>query len=287
LLLKELLQVLAGQISGDLFDYCIVVVDNDRFESGRSVVESEANRSKMPVLYFVEPERNIALARNKAIMNSRGDFIALIDDDELPDSSWLLNMYKAQVRLGADGVLGPVFPRYEAPPPRWVLNGRFFDRPIYFTGYIMRWELTRTGNCFLRRGLFEENEDWFLPKFGGGGEDRDFFNRMIVRGYSFVWTNEAPVFEWVSRKRMKKIVMLKRALLRGKMAYRSQIKGPGRIMLSFPAVICYTLGLPLLFLLSPLIGFDVFMKQIIRNCDHVGKICALFGINLVKEGYIT
>jgi succinoglycan biosynthesis protein ExoM len=275
------------QVADDLFDYCIVVVDNDRLESGRSIVEYEANRSKPPILYFVEPERNIALARNKAIANSRGDFVVLIDDDEVPDSSWLLNMYRSQLRFGADGVLGPVLPRFEIQPPRWLSNGRFYQRPIYPTGYIMPWRFTLTANCLLKRSIFEKNKDWFDPKYGNGGEDRDFFKRMIARGNVFIWTNETPVVEWVSRERMEKIVMLKRALLRGKMAYRSQIKGPGRIMLSFPAVICYTLGLPLLFLLSPLIGFDVFMKQLIRNCDHVGKICALFGINLVKEGYIT
>ena len=36
-------------------------------------------------------KQNIALARNKAIENAKGDFIAFIDDDEFPLDQWLLN----------------------------------------------------------------------------------------------------------------------------------------------------------------------------------------------------
>ncbi|MBE3145414.1 MAG: glycosyltransferase family 2 protein [Planctomycetes bacterium] len=75
-----LLQALDGQQTRDFFEYAIVVVDNDRHESGRPIVESEAKRSKTSILYFVEPEQNIAMARNKAVANFRDDFVALIDD---------------------------------------------------------------------------------------------------------------------------------------------------------------------------------------------------------------
>ena len=285
-ILGDLLQALDGQETRGLFDYAVIVVDNDRSESGRSVVESEAKRTKNSILYFVEPEQNIAMARNKAVANSWGDYMAFIDDDELPDSRWLLNMYMALVRFKPAGVLGPVMPQYEVLPPRWVLNGRFFERPTYFSGHILSSELTRTGNCLLRRAIFEENSEWFLPKFGSGGEDRDFFKRAIARGHVFVWCNEAPVFERVPQERMKKSVMVKRALLRGKMAYRSQINRPEKILISFAAVYYYSLGLPLLFFISPLFGFDIFMKNLIRDFDHLGKVCALFKIDLVREKYV-
>jgi hypothetical protein len=85
---------------------------------------------------------------------------------------------------------------------------------------------------------------------------------------------------------MKKSVMVKRALLRGKMAYRSQINRPEKILISFAAVYYYSLGLPLLFFISPLFGFDIFMKNLIRDFDHLGKVCALFKIDLVREKYV-
>lgn len=285
--LGKLLRTLEGQETGDLFEYSIVVVDNDKSESGRQVVEFRANRSNVPIRYFIEPEQNIAMARNKAVANSNGDFVAFLDDDELPESCWLLHLFRALTLFQTAGVLGPVIPRYDVPPPRWVLKGRFFERPTYFSGYFLNWWITRTGNCLLRRDIFDGNGGWFLPKFGSGGEDRDFFKRMIARGHVFVWCNEAPLHEAVPPERWKKDIMLKRALLRGKMTYNSRRHRPGDVVGSAAAMLCYSMGLPFLLIFSPVFGFDVFMRTLIRDCDHVGKVFALFKINIVKDRYVT
>ena len=286
-LLGELLRTLDRQETGSIFDYAIVVVDNDRAESGRQIAESEAVRSRTSIRYFVEPEQNIARARNKAIANAKGDFLAFIDDDELPEPRWLLQLYKALTLFEIAGVLGPVLPSYEAPPPRWVLNGRFFERPTYFSGYFLHWEHTRTGNCLLRREIFEGSGPWFLPKFGSGGEDRDFFKRMSARGHVFVWCKEAPLYEAVPPERWKKRILIKRALLRGKMTYNSRKQKPWDVIGSAGAAFFFSITLPFLYVLSPVFGFDVFMKTLIRDCDHLGKVFALFGINFVKTKYVA
>lgn len=285
-LLAALLKALETQETGGLFEYSISIADNEHSGSARRTVESRASRSKLDIRYAIEPEQNIALARNKALENAHGDFIAFIDDDELPDSSWLLNMYRALILFETAGVLGPVLPRYEVPPPQWVINGQFFEHPSYVSGYFLNWWLTRTGNCLLKRSLFKGPDDRFLPEFGSGGEDRDFFKRMIYRGHVFVWCAEAPIYELVPPERWEKSVMLKRALLRGKMTYYARKTSPGNILGSFTAVLFYSMGLPLLLLLSPVFGFDVFMKTLIRNCDHLGKILAPLKIDLVNERYI-
>jgi succinoglycan biosynthesis protein ExoM len=286
-LLGTLLRTLEGQETGGLFDYEVVVVDNDRSGSARQIVESQIGQSKLPIHYFVEPVQNIARARNKAVANSKGDFVAFLDDDELPESRWLLHLYKALTLFEASGVLGPVIPRYDVPPPRWVLKGRFFERPAYFSGYFLNWWVTRTGNCLLKRSIFDGDGCWFLPKFGSGGEDRDFFKRMIPQGHVFVWCDEAPLHEAVPPERWKKDVMLKRALLRGKMTYNSRRHKPEDVVGSAAAVLFYSVGLPFLLILSPVFGFDVFMKTLIRDCDHLGKVLALFKINIVKDRYVT
>ena len=274
--------MLKEQETEGLFDYSIVIVDNDKFESARQTAESRARQSKIAISYNVEPEQNIALARNKATENAQGDFIGLIDDDEFPDLRWLLNLYKAMNRYKSDGVLGPVLPCFEKDPPRWVLKGRFFDRPTHPTGHILGWKNTRTGNALLRRSLFKEDRKWFDPAFGSGGEDRDFFRRRISEGSVFVWCNEASVFETVPEKRWKRAVLLKRALLRGEMALNVTRSKPMSIFYSAAAIAIYTVCLPLFFVL----GQHVFMKYLIKIFDHLGKVLAFLGINLVKEKYV-
>lgn len=282
-LLKRLLEKLEEQETEELFNYSIVIVDNDRFESARQTAESRARQTKISISYYVEPEQNIALARNKAIENTHGDFIALIDDDESPAAYWLHNLYKALKHYKSDGILGPVLPCFEKEPPRWVLKGHFFDRPTHPTGHILGWENTRTGNALLRKALFNKDHKWFNPAFGSGGEDREFFRRKIEDGYVFVWCNEASVFEFVPAKRWKRTVLLKRALLRGEMALNVARTKPMSIFYSTVAIVIYTVCLPLFFVL----GQHVFMKYLIKNCDHIGKVAAFGGIHLIKEKYVS
>jgi succinoglycan biosynthesis protein ExoM len=276
------LSKLEEQKTGGLFDYSIVIVDNDKSESARQTVESYARESKISISYYVEPEQNIALARNKSVENARGDFIGFIDDDEYPVAQWLLNLYKGINHAKSDGILGPVFPDFEKAPPRWVLKGGFFNRPAHPDEYVLDWKNTRTGNALIRRELFRKGCEWFNPAFGSGGEDRDFFRRKIEKGHIFVWCNGAPVFETVPAKRWERSVLLKRSLIRGKMALNIPGSKTVRILRSIAAVAVYTVFLPLFFVL----GQHVFMKYLIKDFDHIGKLMAACGVDVVKEKYI-
>lgn len=281
-LLKNLLEKLQNQVTNDIFDYSVVVVDNDRNESARDIVNSCIKKSKMNVSYFCEPEQNIALARNKAVNNARGDFIAFIDDDELPTDHWLLTLYETCEKWKVAGVLGPVLPYFEIEPPEWVVRGRFFERPTHETGSVLDWEDTRTGNVIIRRKIIDEKENRFNKKFLTS-EDKDFFKRLIEKGYVFIWCNEAPVYEIVPPERWVKSFMLKRALFRGKISINYSDSSIKDILKSVAAVLLYTTFLPVSFLL----GKHVFIKYLVKTCDHLGKILAYCGIDVVREKYVT
>jgi len=281
-LLRRLLLKLVEQETEGLFDYSIVIVDNDWSESARQTVESCIQQSKISINYYVEPEQNIALARNKAVENAKGHFIGFIDDDEFPVNNWLLNLYKAVERYKSDGVLGPVIPYFEEKPPKWVIKGRFFDRPTHPDGYVLGWKYTRTGNVLLRSELFKEDSKWFDPVYGNGGEDRDFFRRKIAENHIFVWCAKAPVFEEVPPIRWNKKILMKRALLRGEVAFIAKWSKHESILFSIIAIAIYTSCLPFFSVL----GHHIFMKYLIKNCDHLGKVLAFFGINCIKEKYV-
>ena len=84
------MEELDRQETEELFKYSIVVVDNDRSKSAESVVSEFRRTSSIEITYWVEAEQNIALARNKALANTTGDFIGFLDDDEFPMHDWLL-----------------------------------------------------------------------------------------------------------------------------------------------------------------------------------------------------
>ena len=115
----------------------------------------------------MEPQQNISLTRNKAIANATGDFIAFIDDDEFPAKRWLLTLFEASGKYGADGVLGPVKCHFDEKPPRWVIKGKFYERPTYPTGFVIDWTKGRTGNVLLRRQILEDGGSAFSQSSTG------------------------------------------------------------------------------------------------------------------------
>ena len=203
--LNRLLGDLSDQDTQGLFTYSIVVVDNDWSESAKSIVSEFAAASPIATRYCVEPRQNIALARNAAIANSEGNFIAFIDDDEFPTKHWLLTLFQACKKYDVDGVLGPVKPHFDEETPKWVVKGKFYDRPSYPTGFVIDWGKGRTGNVLLKKKIFEGVEQPFRPEFLSG-EDQDFFRRMIGNGHVFIWCDEAVAYEYVPPMRWKRTV---------------------------------------------------------------------------------
>ncbi len=276
--LKRLLEELGGQDTGGLFAYSIVIADNDYLQSARPVVSACAAASTIQVRYCLEPRRNIALARNKAIENARGEFIAFIDDDEFPAKDWLLTLYKTCNEYDVDGVLGPVKRHFDEEPPKWVRKGKFYERSAYPTGTIVEWREGRTGNLLLKTRILEPGAQPFSAEFPTA-EDQDFFRRMIEKGHSFIWCNEAVAYEVVPPIRWKRSVMLRRALLRGAVTLLHPTFGARDIAKSVIAVPAYLAALPFALVL----GQHRFMDLLIRLFDHLGKLFALLGINPIKE----
>jgi glycosyltransferase involved in cell wall biosynthesis len=281
-LLRRLLEKLGEQDVGSLFTYSIVVADNDRLRSAEPVVAEFATISPIPISYCVEPRQNIALARNKAIENATGQFLAFIDDDEFPAKDWLLTLFKTCSKYDADGVLGPVKPYFDEDAPTWVIKGKFYARPSYPTGFVIDWRKGRTGNVLLKRRVFAAGEQPFRPEFHVG-EDQDFFRRMIDQGHVFIWCDEAVAYEVVPPIRWKRTFMLRRALLRGRMSLAHPTFGVLDIAKSLIAVPAYLVALPL----ALVCGQGSFMNVVVRLFDHTGRLLALLGINPVKEPYIT
>ena len=208
-LLKRLLCDLINQETGGLFSHSIAVADNDHLRSAESTVSEFAATSSVPIQYCVEPQQNISLARNRVIENAHGDFVALIDDDEFCGNRWLLTLLQACNRYGVDGVLGPVKRHFDEEPPKWIVKGNFYERPTFPTGTVVRWQDGRTGNVLLKRCILAAGDPPFKPEFRGG-EDQDFFRRMIEKGHAFIWCEEAVAYEVVPPIRWQRVYMLRK-----------------------------------------------------------------------------
>jgi glycosyltransferase involved in cell wall biosynthesis len=281
-LLKKLLDRLDAQETEGLFSYSVVVSDNDCMRSAEEVVAEFSSRTHIPVTYCVESEQNIALARNNALRHATGNLIAFIDDDEFPAAAWLRNLFKTYAACGADGVLGPVMPYFESEPPAWVRKGKFFERPTHATGFKIGWAEARTGNVLFDKSMLSGVETPFRPQFATAGEDVDFFRRMTEKGRTFVWCNEAVVYEVVPLSRCRRRYLLWHALLRGSNFPKHPVHRLRNATKSLIAVPCYALALPIF----ALFGEHVFLKYLTKLLDHASRLLAFAGMKLVTQRQI-
>lgn len=280
-MLRRLLSILSNPGNHPDCNFSIVVVDNDKLCSAKSIVSDFANKSELSIRYIAEPEQNIAIARNCAVRNATGRYLAFIDDDEYPGERWLQNLYDTIKKCDVDGVLGPVRPDYEVQPPKWLLKGGLYNRKEFNTGEILRNPRDmRTGNVLFSMRIFERLENPFDPRYGKtGGEDAEFFNRAVKQGKIFAWCNEAPVYETVTPERMNRSYFLKRALLRGVVNAKSQPFNILGVLKSIMALLIYIASLPIMLLA----GHHYFMNYLIKSCDHIGKVLSSFGVDVIKE----
>jgi hypothetical protein len=142
------------------------------------------------------------------------DWLVFIDDDEIPEPSWLDELLYVQRHWDADVVGGPVVPKFQAPPPQWIVRGDFFTLPRYPTG--TRLDRAYTGNVLVSTRIFREIPDLFDERLGlSGGEDIHFFRRVARRGYRIIWADQAIAHDVIPPSRMTGGWLIRRAYRTG------------------------------------------------------------------------
>jgi glycosyltransferase involved in cell wall biosynthesis len=283
-LLARLLHAIASQERDPRFRVNVVIVDNDAERSAEPVARS-FQRGDIDMIYDVEPDRNISLARNRAIRKATGNLVAFIDDDERPVDDWLVQLYRTWKAYGVDGVLGPVIPEVPSMAPEWLRKERFAGRRRLQTGTRITQRDARTGNVLLRRSLFTDKDRWFDPALGrSGGEDSDFFRRQFQLGQVFVRCDEAIAGEILPPERWTASYHVKRYWRSGTLT--GEWMREGRLPSSSPALVKNLLllctGLPLgLFTLLLRKHLRVRVWQKLAYCG--GMVAAFNGFSLLRD----
>ncbi len=192
LFLAKLLAALADQAQ----DCPIIIVDNGAVPAQGAVAPFQAG---LRILYDRFPQPGLVAARNRSIalaLDQRPEFLAFIDDDEVPEPGWLAALIGCLERTGADIATGPVLAEFLSPPPAWVIDGEFF----------IRRPGTATGNLALRRSCLPDDPgDWFNPVFNFlGAEDEEFLKRLMANGARYAAAEDAVVREFVPAARLRR-----------------------------------------------------------------------------------
>ncbi|MUG96109.1 glycosyltransferase [Scytonema sp. UIC 10036] len=194
-------------------DIEIIVVDNDSSGHACEFCAEISSEFKWVLKCYTEPRRGIPFARNKAItcaIAENVDFVAFIDDDEVPEPNWLDELLYVQSSYNADVVWGQILPYFPHSIPDWLAKGQFFHRPRYPTGYELK--SAANNNTLIRAEVFKQQEKLLDERLAlSGGSDWHFFMRLQRVGYKIVWADNALVHEWIPQSRTNLKWLLQRS----------------------------------------------------------------------------
>lgn len=213
LLLAETLSSVIGQQNTLELEREIVVIDNHPSENGREVVEDLASRSAIPLHYVPDPVRNMSALRNRGFAESRGRWVAFIDDDEVADHDWLDELISAARDTNAQIAVGPRLAKFAVGrAPDYDPTGSQFARDLHLPDRSLieltapdgkpRYGLGTGNSLFDVPACFPDRAAPMRLEFGdAGGEDAELFVRLHRQGRKIVWAAKACVTETVPAHR--------------------------------------------------------------------------------------
>lgn len=212
--LREALASLSQLATSGRFGFELVVIDNASQDHTQDVIAEAAGRSSVPVRGIYESTQGIVPARNRGIQESRGQWIAFFDDDQLAELDWLLELYQFATERRVRCVGGAVklkLPegchRELAPFCRMLLGESLWSQePMPYTRRIS----PGAGNLMLEAGVFRQ-VGLFQRSIRGRGEDTDLFHRMLEGGIDSWYVPTAVIHHVIPPERLQDAFFLKHA----------------------------------------------------------------------------
>jgi glycosyltransferase involved in cell wall biosynthesis len=115
--LPEVFRQLQRQLQTEAIEWEILVVDNNSSDCTQEVIANF--QATMPHLRWCrEPMQGAGFARRCAFRNARGELVAFLDDDTIPDKRWVSAVAQfAETHPQAGAYASRVHADYAAPPP--------------------------------------------------------------------------------------------------------------------------------------------------------------------------
>lgn len=221
--LPKCLESLADQsANNELFE--VIIIDNNSTDDTKEIATNFCNKYNH-FRYVFEKKQGLSHARNRAIIEANGEYLAYIDDDAIADKEWLEkigSVIQNNKDIAAFG--GQIYPWYNKEKPKW-----FKDEFATYSWGEQHFQLTEQNCPFGLSGsnmIFNKDA---LTKYGSFsveygmngdkiafGEESCLFNKMLKNNENIQYFPEIFVYHLVSDKSYSLKEAFKRSIQNGK-----------------------------------------------------------------------
>ena len=135
-------------------DYEVIVVDNNSQDSTASLTKTFC-RKYSNITYYLETQQGLSHARNRGWQESKGLYVAYVDDDCKIPSQWLKIAMKIIDRIGPAAFGGPAYAFYNSPKPHWWKDSYGTYELSQVPRPLRPFEYLQGNNIFFRRKVLE------------------------------------------------------------------------------------------------------------------------------------
>lgn len=223
--LKRTLTDLA-QLNSSRAPWEFLIIDNGCGDETPNLLAHYAWPAAWQVRIVREEKLGLSNARNRAIAEAAGDYVIFMDDDETADPDWLC-AYERLIEANKPDAFGSrIRVLFEDARPAWLQ-----DDLLGFLGELNRFgqitQLTSPatsfygGNFGLRKAVCQRAggfDDMFGRKGDDntGGEEVDFYRRLLAAGFHAWWTPEAVIYHRIQASKLSRRYFLDLHFCQGK-----------------------------------------------------------------------
>lgn len=221
--LPKCLESLVDQTANtELFE--VLIIDNNSTDDTKKIAEDFCEKHAN-FRYIFEEKQGLSHARNRAIEEAQGKYLAYIDDDAVADKEWLEkigSVIQNNKYIAAFG--GPIYPWYNKEKPKWFKD----EFATHYYGK-QHFQLTEqncpfglSGSNMILKIEILNKYNGFSAEYGmnGGkiafGEESLLFNKMLKNRENIQYFPEISVSHLVSEKNYSLKDAFKRSIQNGK-----------------------------------------------------------------------
>ena len=206
--LERTLNSVAKQDADKSIWECVVVNNNSTDDTAERVAKFAKEHTEITIRLVEEPQQGLSYARNRGIVESKGQFLAFIDDDETINEGFVSAYIDLFRNHGAFVGSGALKVCYDSGRPKWMSHytEKMIANPLDLGNEIVTITSSITptgGNMAFNREVFNlyGNFDTSLGRKGEalfGGEENDMFDRVRNLGERVFYTPHAIAYHHIA-----------------------------------------------------------------------------------------